>query len=267
MATEQLTEYVADGLEGASKVVRSYGASHLVMFLGIGLVAGATAGFVVGYRWNREKIRAEEFEKSKEEVAAIREAYFGGDKDAPPLATDKPALEDVVEERGYSVEEPERPTRPPVPVQPPRDLTPEQKRAVEEVRQGARDLDNALAWDYAKEVAKRSKNHPYVIHQEEYNQNRDEYQQLTWTYYASDNILADEQDEMVTRPELIVGIDSLQKFGHGSDDANVVFVRNEKLEIEFEVCRLFKSYAVEVQGLDEHDETNETQTDETRPGL
>jgi len=251
--TAQVTEQVAENLEETAAVVRKFGISN-VTFLGVGLAVGAAVGFYFGHRLMKEKLRAEAFKQSNEELAELREMYYSKLKAMEP----KPTLDEVVEEKGYVVvEETERPTRPPVPVEEPK-LTEEQQKAVDEVNQRRQELNDSLVWDYEKEVRSRSKNHPYVIHQDEYNENTDEYQQLTWTYYASDNILADENDEQVSRPELIVGLESLMKFGHGSDDSNVVFVRNERLELDFEVCRLFKSYVVEVQGLDDT-ESNETQ--------
>jgi hypothetical protein len=259
MATEsltaQVTEQVAENLEETAKAVRAFGISN-VTFLGAGLVVGISVGFFLGYRFNREKIRAEEFENSKREIEQIREAY----RERNEIAPEKPSLEDVVEKKGYVVvegEEPPRPTRPPVVVQPP--LSEKQQNEVENLVQ--RIETNAFEWDYETEVLKRSKNHPYVIHQDEYNENADEHNQLVWTYYAGDNILADEHDEIVTRPELVVGEPNLKRFGHGSDDTDVVFVRNERLEIDFEICRSWKSFAHEVQGLDENDETvPETET-------
>ena len=263
MAVEPVAEVVADNLEETAKVVRAITSSH-ILFLGAGLVVGAVGGFMLGQRLLREKIRAEEFEKTREEVEEIRTLYY----DKLTAAEPKPSLEDMVEEKGYSTVEKveERPLKSPVPItQPLRNPTEEQQKALDEAKESLERVEDSLVWDYEKEVPKRSKNHPYVVHQDEFNENPDEYQQLTWTYYANDNVLADENDEQVSRPELIIGLDNLMKFGHGSDDSNVVFVRNERLEIDFEVCRLFKSYAVEVQGLDDSEpEQNDKQTDETQ---
>ena len=51
-----------------------------------------------------------------------------------------------------------------------------------------------------------------------------------------------------------VGQDNMKRFGHGCDDPNVVFIRNEKLATDFEVLRHNGSYAEEVLGLVETDD-------------
>jgi hypothetical protein len=243
VATGQIVEQVAEGFEEAADVTRSLDVARLGFF-GAGLAVGFTVGFVMGYRWNREKIRAEEIEKSRQELDQLREFY---QKRYATEQQDKPSPEEVVEEKGYAVvvEEHERPLKPPVPVQYPKP------------RINVDDKSKDEGWDYALELRQRSKNHPYIIHQDEYNVRENEYTQLTWTYYAADNILVDENDEVVVRPELTVGEQNLKRFGHGSDDINVVYIRHDRLEIEWEVCRTLKSHAVEVLGMDP-DESNES---------
>ena len=238
MATEQVVEQVAEGLEDAAQATRQLNVDFLGGFGG-GLIVGFAIGFYFGHRWNKEKIRAEEIRRNRAEVDQIRDFY----QEKHRIDQEKPSLDEVVEEKGYSaiVEESkrmeeERLLKPPVPVQYPKPR-PDDKSKNE-------------GWDYTDEISQRSENHPYIIHQDEYNADHPGYQQLTWTYYAADDILADEHDEIVTRPELIVGSENLKKFGHGADDHNVVFIRNEKVQMEFEVCRVLKSYVEEVQGLD-----------------
>ena len=79
------------------------------------------------------------------------------------------------------------------------------------------------------------------------------YSQVTYTYYAIDDVLVDEEnDHPLPHADIVVGLDNLQ-FGHGTDDDNVVFVRNDKLEIDMEICRLNKSFEEEVLGIEPHD--------------
>ena len=235
MATEQVAETVAGSLEEAAQVARSIDWGRVNFGLG-GLAVGLAFGFYVGYKFNRATIRAEERQLAAEEVDLIRKFYH----DNYP----KPTPEEVVEDRGYvqaRTEEAPRPTKPPVPVQSPVPGVPVQAPAQEE-------------WDYDKEIAGRSKTQPYVIHQNEFEEVFPEYQKLAWTYYAGDDILSDENDEVVVRPELVVGKENLYKFGHGSDDPNIVYIRNDRLELEWEITRSFKSHAVEVLGLDDEAE-------------
>jgi hypothetical protein len=81
-------------------------------------------------------------------------------------------------------------------------------------------------WDYDEELAGRTPDAPYILHQDEYINDEMGYTQTTLTFYSGDNILADEQDSPVYNYESVVGN---LRFGHGSNDSNVVYIRNEKL--------------------------------------
>jgi uncharacterized membrane-anchored protein YhcB (DUF1043 family) len=100
-------------------------------------------------------------------------------------------------------------------------------------------------WDYEKELAQRNHDAPYVIHRDEYFGDEYNCTQTTITYYAGDNILCDERDTPIYNPEKIVG---QLIFGHGSNDPNVVYVRNEKLDAEYEVLLDHGHYQVEILG-------------------
>lgn len=111
-------------------------------------------------------------------------------------------------------------------------------------------------WDYEQEIASRDPSHPCIIHVDEYFSGESGYRQSTLTYYKGDNILCDDKDVPVYNHERIVGE---LKFGHGSRDANVVYIRNDELEAEYEVLLDTGLYQVEVLGhtledtLDEED--------------
>jgi len=233
LATEQVVEHVAEGLEEAAQVTRELDMGRIGFGLG-GLAVGLAFGFYVGYRFNRAKIRAEVLQEAEKDIEQIRLMYRDRNKPTP---------EAIVREQGYETPEPPRPTRPPVPVREPETL-------VEEV---SRD-----EWNYNKEIAQRDRNHPYIIHENEFQETFPDYQQLQWTYYAGDNILCDERDEVVVRPELVVGEENLKRFGHGSSDDNMVYIRNDRLEIEWEITRSWKSHAEEVLGLDPDEAQNST---------
>jgi hypothetical protein len=93
-----------------------------------------------------------------------------------------------------------------------------------------------------------------VIHQDEFHSsadgvNRDDYTRIVYTYYAGDDVLVDMDNHPVPHGDLIVGQDNL-KFGHGTDDEDVVFVRNEGRKLEIEICRTQDRYDVMVLGID-----------------
>jgi len=112
------------------------------------------------------------------------------------------------------------------------------------------DTDAEDEWDMEKEEASRKGKGIYVIHQDEFFGEESGYSQTSLNYYESDDILCDEEDVPIYNYENIVG--ELQ-FGHGTDDKNVTYIRNEPRECEYEVLRNQGSYANEVLGI-EYDE-------------
>jgi hypothetical protein len=92
---------------------------------------------------------------------------------------------------------------------------------------------------------------PYVITLEQFCEDKEKYQKLCFTYYMDDHTLADEGDQPVEDPVSTVGPALESKFGLSSPtDPNVVYVRNDRLEIDFEITRHMGSYATIVAGLE-----------------
>lgn len=263
MAIEELTEEVvnevATNLEEVAEITRKIntaGLSYLVVGLGI----GAAVGFYFGYKFNREKIRAEVYKEAKEEVDLLRSVYLEKTlsvtlesteegEDIPlqgSISTEKPPIEKVVKGLGYQTDtvspSHERPLPPPVPILDdlPEEDSSKPSKSVKSMNDG---------WNYEKELVNRSPDAPYVIHQNEYNHSNPNYEKVVYTYYAVDDYLVSpEDDRPVLNGDVIVGVDNL-KFGHGSDDIDVVYVRNDIQELDMQICRLNKSYEEEELGL------------------
>lgn len=108
---------------------------------------------------------------------------------------------------------------------------------------------NDDVWDWEAERSTRSPDIPYVLHVEEYEESEMGYDQISLTYYMGDDIVTDDQDVPVYRPQNIIGGRVRDLFGHGSQDPNVVYIRNENLRAEYEVLRDNGSYEQEVIGL------------------
>lgn len=250
MAIEELTEEVvnevATNFEEAAEITRKINTAG-VSYLVVGLGVGAAVGFYFGYKFNREKIRAEVYKEAKEEVDLLRTVYLektlnatrtDEDKDTPlqgTVSTEKPPINKVVENLGYQTQVParERPLPAPVPIL---DELPE--NSVE-----------TSTWNYEQELLNRSPEAPYIIHQNEYNHSNLHYEKVVYTYYADDEYIVDAEDNRpVHNGDVIVGLDNL-KFGHGSDDVDVVFVRNDIQELDMQICRLNRSYEEEELGL------------------
>lgn len=107
-----------------------------------------------------------------------------------------------------------------------------------------------FVWDHEAEVKARDTEKPYVVHEDEWSDGAQEgYSKITLTYYEGDLTLVDESDEPIPDIEGVIGRQSLLRFGHGTGDANTMFVRNERLATDFEVVRSTGKYAEEVLGL------------------
>lgn len=114
---------------------------------------------------------------------------------------------------------------------------------------------NGKAFDpdvFDVDAEERDPESPYVVSQEEFMENEPDHQQVTITYYAGDDILADERDVPIEQVEATVGVDNLARFGHGSKDKNIVYIRNERTEIDFEVAYSAGKFSEEVHGFIEH---------------
>jgi hypothetical protein len=263
MATEVVVEEVAENLEEAAEAVRRLDTKAIGFLLG-GICIGVGVGFFFGYRWNKEKLRAEAFATSEAELEEIRQYYARN--------VDKPELEEIVKDRGYVSTPgpneppliPERPLPPPVPVHEPSPTQSEEeeieKPNLRTVRTPETEKDKDKDWSYPFELSQRSPNRPYILHQDEFFLNESGFQQTAYTYYAGDDFLIDEDETVIHNRENLIGAKTLERFGHGADDYNVLFVRNPHLELEFEICRLPGSYEIEVQGLEDESEPSEPET-------
>lgn len=80
---------------------------------------------------------------------------------------------------------------------------------------------------------------PYVISPYDFGE-IDEYNQIELTYY-SDGTLEDEDYNIVTDVDELIGEGSLYTFGEYEDDA--VFVRNERLQTDFQILKDYRTYS------------------------
>ena len=110
------------------------------------------------------------------------------------------------------------------------------------------------AFDLEAEVDSRRNGVPYVITRNEYDENPDGFDQTVLTWFMHDSTLVDENEKEIDAVERMVGRANLQRFGHGSGDPLVVFVRNEKEGMDFEILRTDANYIETSLGLTDEDE-------------
>lgn len=102
-------------------------------------------------------------------------------------------------------------------------------------------------FDYADEIKARTKDRPYIVSQQEFNENDPGHEQVTMTYYEGDKTMADPNDQPVGLVEETIGWDNL-RFGHRSGDDNVVFIRHEMYTLDMEIVRDHRTYGEVVGG-------------------
>ena len=271
-ATDAATEVVADVAEEvAEQALHVASASRGADGRGVGLAVGAFllgAGIGGGLVYILAK-RALETKYQKiadEQVEEMREHYAQKAIALESEAAKRPVKE-IVEERGYSSPDADT-SQPPMAVSPPNAVKEQAKETVKDARpDGAKvvkepqehaEVQNVFAehgdasgdtWVHAEELKKRSPDRPYVIHLDERDEFED-YQPVSLTYFEGDDVVSNERDEIIGPEdrERLLGEKNLEKFGHGSQDPSVVYIRNDALELIYEVVKSPRSYAEEVAG-------------------
>lgn len=76
----------------------------------------------------------------------------------------------------------------------------------------------------------------------------DNFEDISLTYYAEDDILCDDQEQVIEDPEAIIG-DALTKFGVKSGYPDTVYVINKRVRAIFEILMVEGSYQEIVLGM------------------
>jgi hypothetical protein len=97
----------------------------------------------------------------------------------------------------------------------------------------------------------RGEEEPYVISLAEFSNDEEDFDKITLRYFEEDDTLTEELRKDTPLPIESVGAANLLRFGVGSEDEEIVYVRNEKLKIDFEIVRDEGSYTETALGLPE----------------
>jgi hypothetical protein len=231
--------------EAAAEDVAEVVHNHINWMWGGGVI-GLGIGLGTGYFIAQTRLEEKYKKVAEDEIDQMREHFRErtvARERKPDLGDLNKRLDAMSNDLGYS-----RPTKPPVPV------TPLAPPAPGEPNVSADDIKNVFetrdGWDWEIERAQRQNQDIYIIHRDEYGESDAE--QTTLSYYGGDDVLCDENDHIVDNQVRLVG-NCLDRFGHGSGDRNVVYVRNELLDIDLEVVKSDKTYAEEVHGFKHED--------------
>lgn len=108
---------------------------------------------------------------------------------------------------------------------------------------------------FAESVRRRNKKRPYIIHVNEFMSMEEEpyntYDKIPVVYYEGDKTLCDEHDVPIPDVDRLIGSEALENFGKFSDSEDVVYIRNEREDVQadFEVHRKYLSYEEHVLGI------------------
>jgi gas vesicle protein len=236
----------------------------------LGVACGAAAGAVTGFYIAYRKAEMKYSKIADDEIASMREHYQEKSRALEAQAAKRP-VEDIVRERGYASSD-TKTDGPPMAVPPPAAVTesggdedneadskteeddskevktpPPEPTLFQNIFREVPEVEHE--WNYHEERKRRSPDIPYVIHYDERFE-METYQEVTLTYYELDDVLCDDRDSVIDpdRRDNLIGDGNLNRFGHGSNDPSIVYVRNDTLELVYEVVKSPNSYAEEVHG-------------------
>jgi hypothetical protein len=215
-------------------------------FVGAGMVVGAGLGALAYFLTKKkyEKIANQEIAEFKAEYARVHEAKL--DSQASARLNDMAKMDIILTDSGYIPKDAVDTLRE-------TETSPNNlKDAIEANRNIFRDNAEVDTWDQRAEEAERDPDKPYIITQEEYHACELGFEQVNLTYFEGDDTLLEDDNEPITDIEDTVGEDNLLKFGHGSHDNKVVYVRNEVFQKDFEITHSEHKYTEDVLGFIQH---------------
>jgi len=192
----------------------------------VGALLSAGCGFAAGYLYAKRRLEDIYAERSDAEIEDARQYYarfYKKDQFETPEA--------AVEALGRSAAEIKVDPRP----------------SVQALINGLGYRGSATA--SRDEVIERGPDRPYPIRSDEFLDNDSGHDQKSLTYYLADNVLADENDEIIEDVDFHVGEANLNRFGELSGEDNLIYVRNERTLVEYEIARHEGSYAEVVHGI------------------
>ena len=203
---------------------------------GVGTILGAAAGAAAGYFYATKRLESYYSDVASMEIAEAKEYYstfYKSGEDSTP--------EGALQKRHPGVALNEAVAANPVKVLTDEKVAPPSAETMERVLQGLR---------YGTPSPADTKiGMPEIISKEEYFENDWGYSQTSIEYYA-DDVLVDEDEDVMDNVNLTVGLANLKQFGKRSRDPNVLYVKNDRVKVLYEIVRNEITYA-EVSGLKE----------------
>lgn len=241
------------------------------IFLASGLLIGAGAGYFIGVQRARAEFNKTLETEVAQTIAEFKETYQPKVEEDPDLGKTADSVELTPEEKGHTGASFGTPT--PItevrPGQPRVDYAAKSKKQKPQtfelpnnsITPGVNVILNDPAIGEDPEKWERDRNRPYVISIMEYMDNQKGESSQTLRYW-SDKVLTDDVEykkgqDLGTyttgRIDEMVGLDNLKHFGKGSQSEDILYVRNEKIHMDFEIELREESYSDVVLGISPHD--------------
>ena len=99
------------------------------------------------------------------------------------------------------------------------------------------------------DVAPSDSEYPVVVPEMEASSRGEEYDYNALTYYTEDDILCDEEGVPIGNPENFIGNQALTMFGYQSGSRDVVYVRNDRQQVYYEIERVNESFVAQSMGM------------------
>jgi len=233
----------------------------------LGFYAGAAVGGGVAFLVTRRRLRKRYEDIADAEIAYAREFYERKYKTKSPgelleelhpeqteMTTE---IRQAVKDLGYSVVPESSEEDRSATIQSIHGTKPPKEDEESESLNVFRQRDKDREWDQEHEEAYRNQQPgiPFVISSEEFIENAENHEQVALTYWSGDDVLAESHgtgtESHIPDPDSIVGVENLDKFGYGSDDPNMVYVRNLRLGMDYEIVLQQGSYSKIVLGFDD----------------
>jgi hypothetical protein len=105
-------------------------------------------------------------------------------------------------------------------------------------------------------VFKRDPNGPYVISIDMFMEEYDDspYQKVELTWFDGDEILVDSRNQIVPNVADLIGTNNLNRWGDGTTDPSMVYIRNERQGIDIELTRDDQTYSRAILGIPSDEE-------------
>lgn len=186
---------------------------------------GVAAGFASGYFYAKKKIEDEK----DNEIQEVRNYYYRkiqeNDKDIEKLNEQMSEIDEAIDAYQEKTEHPKE------------EKKKKTSKKTDYHKLGAKEKEEVVKAE-AESPEEEDSNKPYLITEDEFLNDKNEYDKISLTYYMEDETLTDECDEPVDVEET-VSSDIYNQFKELTGD---IYIRNNILQTDFEIMKVESTY-------------------------